>query len=520
MSNRMLVSIKNLSVSFLDNPLFSNLSISLERGKVLAVIGANGSGKTTILNLLVEQLIGTTNLIDTPELRTSGDIVTEPGISMIYLRQLLRAEEMISSGSVQFDIPGVEAKLRSEFDLDIKTDTSDKLSDGELQKRSIIKALLADCDLYLLDEPTNYLDIAGITALETHLDQMKRKNKGAIVVTHDRTLTDNLADETIFITRHGIFHTTGGASAVRSLQEQDYESRSRQAKDIGKKIRKLQEDARNKAGWSATSEKRKLGAGNAKPYFAKLSAKMAKRSKIMQRRAEDEIEKLKETKPYIPKRIKLSLPKYDVRNRLAFSLKNVRFSYGESSGNRKERRESLLLKNIELAARTRDKICLMGMNGSGKSTVIKIVRGHLSPVSGECYVNSGVKTMHVPQGLSGFFEKETLLDNFSDCGCDQTTVRNHLGAVLLRKDKVCDPVTDFSHGELMRAALVKCILMQAEFLFLDEPTSHLDIESIEVLEDLLAEFTGGFLLISHDRTFVSNVADDLYVLEGGRVRLV
>lgn len=101
-----------------------------------------------------------------------------------------------------------------------------------------------------------------------------------------------------------------------------------------------------------------------------------------------------------------------------------------------------------------------------------------------------------------------------------TVVRQYLGAALIRKDKVTEPIDQFSHGELMRSAIVKCILSKAEFLFLDEPTTHLDIESIEVLEHLLQNFNGGFLLISHDRSFVSNVADKLYMLEDGRLRLV
>jgi ATPase subunit of ABC transporter with duplicated ATPase domains len=146
--------------------------------------------------------------------------------------------------------------------------------------------------------------------------------------------------------------------------------------------------------------------------------------------------------------------------------------------------------------------------------------GKLTPQRGSCYRNEGVRIAHVPQGLTGFFRHDRLLDNFDDCDCDQTTIRKYLGAVQIRNEKACDRIGSFSYGELMRAAIVKCILMRAEFMFLDEPTSHLDIESIEVLEQLLQSFPGGFLLISHDRSFVANVAEKLYTLDDGRLLLV
>ena len=132
-------------------------------------------------------------------------------------------------------------------------------------------------------------------------------------------------------------------------------------------------------------------------------------------------------------------------------------------------------------------------------------------------MNESVPTTYLPQGLQGFFSRPTLLDNFSDCECDASTVRRHLGAALIRRDKVHQPLDKFSNGELMRAAIVRAILTRSEFLYLDEPTSHLDIESITVLEQMLAAFPGGFLLVSHDRTFVENVADRLLLLDHGRL---
>jgi ATP-binding cassette subfamily F protein 3 len=514
----MLVNIKNVSISFQDNLLFEELSFSIHKGELLAIIGANGCGKSTILNLLHSRITGDNSCFEGVDIKCAGNILFPPDTDLIHLPQLLRKGEG-APHSLEGLSPAkafLEKRLCGEFAVRTRTDSDDVLSDGEIQKRAIIRALLEDRDLYLLDEPTNYLDIAGITAFEAYVHQLKRKGKGIILVTHDRTLTDNLADRTILITKNGIYQTTGGATDAWSIKSADFESRRKRAKDIKKRIRQMQDDARAKAGWAAQKEKQIIGSKKEKGHISRLSAKMAKRSKVVEQRAEKEIEKLKQTKPFVPLEVRLRFPVYRIRNREAFSLKDICFHYEDSS----DRRQKYLLRNITLSATTREKICLMGTNGSGKSTIIKLARENLVPIKGTCRVNTGVKTAYVPQGLSGFFRREVLLDNFNDCGCDQTTIRKYLGGALIRNEKPRDPIDRFSYGELMRAAIVKCILMRAEFLFLDEPTSHLDIESIEVLEQLLQNFAGGFLLISHDRTFVGNVAEKLYALDRGRLTLM
>ena len=310
------------------------------------------------------------------------------------------------------------------------------------------------------------------------------------------------------------------ASRAWSVRSERLQARRHQAREIGKKIRQLQEDTRTKAGWAAQKEKQKQGAGSEKPHIGRLSKKMAKRAKAVQRRVDRQLDKLKGIKPFVPKKLNFRFPAREIKHREVFALDEVSFSYPGQSGVSPPREEAHLLEEVTLTATTRDKICLMGANGSGKTTVFKLIQGHVAPLAGSRRVNSGVKTAYVPQGLEGFFPAERLLDNFSDCGCDETTVRRHLGAALIRQDKVHEPLDRFSYGELMRAAVVKCLLSKGEFLFLDEPTTHLDIESIEVLEKMLDGFPGGFLIISHDRRFIENVADRLYVLEGGRPRLL
>ncbi|MDH4158511.1 MAG: ATP-binding cassette domain-containing protein [candidate division Zixibacteria bacterium] len=522
MSRRMLINLKNVSIRILDRMLFENLSLTVHAGELLALVGANGCGKSTILQLITSAEAERPAFPEEADVRVTGEVFLDPHSRIMLLPQAIKPGREPLNDPIEPAGPeyaALEARLRGEFQLSGDSTALDTLSDGELQKLAIIKMLLSDADILLFDEPTNYLDIAGITAFESHLDRLKRAGKAIIVVTHDRALTDNLADHTVLVTPHGIYHAAGGSTLAWSVRGEQMQARRHQAREIGKKIRQLQEDTRAKAGWAAQKERQKKGAGMDKPHIGRLSKKMAKRAKAVQRRVDRHLDKLKGIKPFVPKELSLRFPDREIRHREVFALNDVCFSYTEQPED-SPGKEPYLLEDVTLSATTRDKICLMGANGSGKTTVFRLIQGHVAPLAGSRRFNSGVKTAYVPQGLAGFFPAKRLLDNFGDCGCDETTIRQHLGAALIRRDKVHRPTSSFSYGELMRAAVVKCLLSQGEFLFLDEPTTHLDIESIEVLEKILDGFAGGFLIISHDRRFIENVADRLYVLDGGRPRLL
>ncbi|MDD5425487.1 MAG: ATP-binding cassette domain-containing protein [candidate division Zixibacteria bacterium] len=511
MSYKPLVNVRNLSLTCLDKVLIEKISFSVGRGEVVALIGANGSGKTTLLNLLHGTITDPRQFLTDSDIRYRGEMIYTEHIALTYLPQKIKNRAKIIASNEEPETFRIYDRLADSFALAGESEPSTQLSDGELQKRAIIAALMSGADLFFWDEPTNYLDIAGITAFEEQLEHLRRRGCGHLVVSHDRTLINNLADRTIYLTPNGVFQTEGGFSAAWSLAKTAYEARRKSAGIIRDKLRKLQTEMRNRLNWAAQKEKSKIGAGKEKPHIASISAKMAARAKAAQRKAEKEMERLSKTKPFVPKKVALPEVGYPVRHREVFALGEVSFAYRSSE---------YLLQNITLAAGTQDKLCLMGANGAGKSTLLKVILGQLAPLHGVRRLNERVKLRYLPQGLTGFFPKTTLLENFTDVGCDETMVRSYLGGVLLRGDKVTEAVTNFSQGELVRAAIVKCLMEKTEFLLLDEPTSHLDIESVEVLEQLLTGFAGGYLIISHDRTFVENIADCLYMLEDGQLRLV
>jgi len=482
MSHQPLLQISKLTIGVPDRLLYDSLSFSVGRGETVALVGPNGSGKSTLFKLIQASSGGAPHKAIDFELTVSGSVLLSPDVTLASLPQSLPAK------------------------------AGEAFSEGQRQKQAITEILKSEADLFLFDEPTNFLDIAGIVAFEDAMVDLMQKHRGALLVSHDRTLINNLADRTVYLTPHGVYQTKGGYASASTLAEASFAAKQHEAKNIRMKINRLQEEARSRMNWASQKEKSKKGAGGAKPHIAKMAAKMAARAKAAQKRAEKEIERLQAAKPFVPKQVVLRLPQYKVRRRTVFSLENVSFTYQSAAGTE-------VLSEVCLAAGTGERICLMGANGSGKSTLFRVITGDLEPTAGRVRRNASVKVRYLPQGLRHFFSGPTLLDDFAEVAADEATVRTQLGGVMIRGDKAVQAIDTLSPGELARAALVKCMLQGAEFLLFDEPTSHLDIESVEVLERALREFPGGYLVVSHDRSFVERVADQLFVLEDARLKV-
>ena len=520
MSHGMLLSVKNLSISSPDRCLFSDLSFSISRGEAVSLIGPNGSGKTTLLRHILQE----TALLKSDDSDLGSDFTIHGHLSIARGAVIANLDQQVTPDSVaagNTDSPpeGVLSKLLHDFGLTLDVDGLTALSAGMLQKLAIAKLLARQADFYLLDEPSNYLDLPGIVALEHHILQQTKRGVGFLVITHDRELSDRISNHTVYLAPEGIYLTTGGATAALELKEHDILAREHESGVLARKISALEQDFRTKAGWAQQKENSKRGAGGAKGYISHKSAKMARRAKAVQKRIKRKQGELDEAKPFVPKRVKLSLPSRDVARRSVFGLENCSYRYSESNHDRRGVHSKWAVDGVSLGATTKDKICLMGGNGAGKSTLLKLATGRLKPLRGDAYQNDNVKVSVIPQGLSGYFSCDRLLDNFAFEDISESIIRQYLGAALLRREMVLRSTTELSQGELVRAALVHAILTNADFLFMDEPTSHLDLESVIVLENLLQSFSGGFMIVSHDRALVSSIANQLYYLEGSRLRL-
>ena len=503
--------------------VLDGISFSLHGGEAVAVVGANGCGKTTLLKCLTGEITDYEGDVALGRSVTWACVPQESPAefegsaaarAMSFDAELSRLHAGIQAGRHEFyqdyyESGGFEREDRvrafaANFGVDLESRYG-SMSRGQQRKVDLAGALALDADMLLFDEPLNYLDIRGITAFEEAIRLVKRRGCAVLIVSHDRELIDNVADRTVYLERGSMFSVQGGYSSALEYKERDFQGRMDRARALRKKISRLQDAMRRRMSWGVSRENETRDSSS-----RRLAAKVMKGAKVMERRLERHTVDLEAEKPWIEKQIRMNSPTYVVDRRLVGRM--------ESAG--KQWDDNKVLESLDLVVETRDRIAVMGPNGAGKTTLLNVMAGKLPPDSGSVYFNKNVRTGYVTQGLDGFYDREIFLDNFRDVDCDESEVRQFLGAARLRAEKVVRPTHTLSYGERMRGAIVKMILKRMEFLVLDEPTTHLDVESVEVLERLLERFPGGFVVVSHDRRLVTRVANEIYMLENGKLEML
>lgn len=522
-----MLSVNNLGYEVSEIFCLEDISFNLSPGDFLAILGPNGSGKTTLLRLILRDLI--------PE---SGTIALDDGIIIGYLPQEPLTEDLSlysflikhhplmfnyylginnsKPGTMEYasaisgyaDAGGYRLeteikKLLPEFNFsesDLERNVS-SFSKGQQQILSLIRIMISSADLFILDEPLNHLDISMRLFFENWIQKMKNKGKAFLVVSHDRVFVDRLADQSLYIQRGNSILVHGGYSILLDHLDLVLNAKKDRAEQLERKISKLENEFRRKKTWSFRKEKEKIGSAD-KGAIGHQAAKLMKKSILAKKRREQMISELEEKKPFIEKEMNLEFPEYSVSRRKIFELDNICKSFGGTD----------IIKNFSLSSDTLDRIGIIGPNGSGKTTILRIILNKLNPDSGTSYINQNVQFSYIPQDIRRFFGHEILIDNFFRDDLDETRIRMFLGSAKIRGNKVFQRTTTLSYGELMKSAIVKTILDKSEFLFLDEPTNHLDLESLEVIDYLLNQFPGGFLFISHDRYFIASHSDRLIKL--------
>ena len=511
----------NISVSFGEKEVLSNVSFEVNSKDKIAIVGRNGSGKTTLIKVITgEQEIDTTiGISSSSKIQKSGNFqigflkqIAFDDENITFEEELLKAYKDILG--IKAKITSIEKKMESECtEQDILTheklitkfnnmggheyqkeyntaikkfgfteeDKYKKLSEfsgGEKTKIALMKLLLSKPDLLILDEPTNHLDISSIEWLE---DYLLSYEKAVIVVSHDRAFMDKFVNVVYEIEYGKIAKYIGNYSKFITEKAFLYE---KQLKDYKQK----------------TSEKQRLQDLADRFRYKATKAKMAQ-SKLKQIDKMGEIEKpnVSNTKVFSFD-ISPKIESYDD----VLSLHSVEFGYNEP------------LYKISLKIQRGDRIGIVGGNGLGKSTLIRTIIGKIPSLKGSIKWGENVIVGYFDQQSSSSDNRDiTVLDSYMEAYPDEDTLeaRNTLGAFCFSGDDVFKSLLDLSGGERVRLELCKILKNRPNLLILDEPTNHMDIVGREALEKMLEKYTGTIIFVSHDRYFTERIATSLIVFD-------
>ena len=513
----MIVQISNGTVYFGANDVFEKIDFTVNENERIALVGRNGSGKTTLLKVLTGEC----------EL-SSGQLIKANKTSISYLKQNALALSEDTIGEV-FD--QVFAKLKDlekqmeELSDAMKEDPDEKLinkysalqeeykylggytyqsemlsvlagfgfkesdlerkvssfSGGEKTKIAFASLLLAKPDLLLLDEPTNHLDLSTIEWLENYLAKYK---KAMVIVSHDRMFLDKTVNVVYELEYGSIRRYAGNYSSFVEQKKNDLirqeSAYRRQQKDI-KRLEELIEKFRYKKNKAA---------------FAQSKIKYLER-----------MERIEDPKKADTKAFKAKFVCGVRGGKNVLSLDHFEVGYDKP------------LANVSLEIKRGDRICVMGDNGTGKSTLLKSIIGETKPLGGYMMLGHQIQIGYFDQNLANFHNGNTVLEELwnEHPDLDMFKIRSVLGAFLFTADEVFKEVDVLSGGEKVRLSLAKLMMKKANFLILDEPTNHLDIISKEALENALNEYDGTILFVSHDRYFIRKIATSCLVIDTDKV---
>ena len=508
----MILSCQNISKSFIENDVLKNIQFHIEDYEKAAIVGINGAGKTTLLRIIMGEMPADSGQVILAKDKTMGYLAQNGAVDtkntiyeellsvkqhLIVLEQEMRAceenmkqcsdkeleqlmkkytdlthaFEMGEGYQYKSEIIGILKGLgfaEADFTKSIST-----LSGGQKTRVALGKLLLQKPDLIILDEPTNHLDMNSISWLENYL----LNYKGAVlIVSHDRYFLDKIATKIIEIDRGKSTMFSGNYSDYAQKKEQlrqaelnAYLNQQREIKHQEEVIDKLRSFNREKSIKRAESR-----------------VKMLDKIEVLEKPTEQATD------------MKLKLTPYKQSGKDVLSIENLSKAFDST----------ILFKEVNIEIKRGEHVAIIGDNGTGKTTLLKILNQVISADSGTFRLGSNVEIGYYDQEHTVLHNEKTLFEEISDeyPYLTNTEIRNVLAAFLFTGDDVFKRINDLSGGEKGRVSLAKLMLSNANFLILDEPTNHLDIMSKEILEDALNQYEGTVLYVSHDRYFINKTA--------------
>jgi ATP-binding cassette, subfamily F, member 3 len=520
-----LLSLSQIGKSYGAETIITGITLQLQPGEKAGLIGPNGSGKTTLLKIIAKEIEadeGKMHLSRGTRIgylpQQSADIpsgtlrrhLEHPLRHIFDLKAEIAALEAEISSSAEkegrtFDrrlerYAALTAKFEEEGGYqvesrllavarglgfkneDLNRDISG-FSGGEKTRARLAGLLLQDLDLLLLDEPTNFLDLDALEWLEKYLRDLK---SALIVVSHDRYFLDKVVTRIFALQEQRVKSYSGNYSAYQ--QQFDFERLGKERDYQRQQLLKVREERLVRE--------------------AKADERSKRQARSRQKRLDkiEPVQRLKEADSF-----KLGLGFSGRSGRQVIVFDQVGISFGSR----------IVFSDFNFEVRWGDRIALVGPNGAGKSTLLKLISGSIKPSAGLIRLGPSVTVTYFDQEQEQLVPTQTLLETITGAsGYDIRQARNHLGRYLFRGDDVFKRVSNLSGGEKSRLALARLALSSGNCLLMDEPTSHLDLPALEELENVLENYPGTLIIVSHDRYFLKGLVNRVFELEDGRLNIL
>lgn len=477
------ISLKNIFLSFGEKQIFEGLNLLVKPRDRIALVGRNGSGKSTLLKVL-QGLV----------LQDEGERILSKGVSVGYMEQdpnlseFATLKDYVCSEILVNDYHlGEKVAKNLGIDLDVPINES---SGGERRRAALTKLVAENHDVMLLDEPTNHMDVEAIEWLEAEL---KSSPKSYIIISHDRKFLSNLTNDTIWLDRGQARRCSIGFGGFESWRDKIWHEED-------EKIHKLNRKIRSESRWAVEgiSARRKRNQGRLR-----------------------NLEKLRaEQQSYIPRSTlaKMKLESRTKSGQLVLKVDKVSKSFGDHC----------IIRNFSIQIKKGDRIGIVGPNGIGKTTLLKMLLGEINPDSGTAKLGSNLVVAKFDQMREQLNLENSLWQNLTDDSFMKSSGQNgqimvrgnpkhvagYLKDFLFSESQLRSPVKSLSGGEKARLLLAKLMTKESNLLILDEPTNDLDLETLDLLQEVIAEYEGTVLLVSHDRDFLNRTVDTSIILTG------